>query len=633
MQQIHVSPDGADRGPGTLEQPFSTLRRAREAVRSLTGEVQEGVVVNLHTGIHILDAPLQLSNDAGDSGTADRPVVWQAVGEEPVVVSGGRRIGSWELDDPDTNVWRADVGGLDTRQLYVAGRRAMRARFEAGGAVGLPGEVTLTDEGYVTTSTAPQCWENPADLEFVYRGHGGFAEPRCGVAAIEAAGEATSIAMDQPGFRWFTQNHSGRWGEGPRGFGEEIVFKPPLPLWIENSRSFLTEPGTFYLDRSEPGRHVLFYLPRPDEQLDSAPVIAPVLEHLLDGHGVHDVVFRGLTFAYATWLGPSQPTGFSQVFGPIYEGGDTPDFEDPWDSSESARSIPGNVRFRGCERIAIERCRFVKLGADALEFSLGSSRCAVRGSVFSDVSGGGIQLGSRQPDTDADRINEQIVVENNHVDHVGVEYKGSIGIYAEKTQQAEIVHNQVNDVPYTGISFGEYWTHYATAGETTAYGNRILDNCILRTMQSLTDGGGIFTASHQGTSYEDGSVVSGNLIHHVESHADPNVGESGGLQPQDIGEDTAIALYADDDSNYVTWERNVVYAVEGTAISGCPLHNRFVDNFLEDTVEPGFWCVRGGPHVEFERNICLDSKNDPGRQVSEIPAAKEIAANAGLIHE
>lgn len=634
--EFHVAPDGSDSAPGTPERPFATLQRAQAAVREQTDGMAADVVVHLHAGTHVLAEPLLLSSAAGDCGENGHRVIYQGFGARPeaVVVSGGRRIGGWELHDEERNVWRADAGDLVTRQLYVDGRRAMRARLRGGDAVALPGNVVQTEEGYVTDSTEPQSWVNPQDIELVYRGHSGFGEPRCGVAAISGDERSTTITMDQPCYRWFRQNHTGRWGDGPRGFGQKIEFAPPGPVWVENSLSFLTEPGTFYLDRSQAGAHVLYYIPRGGEDLARAEVVAPSLEQLVDGAGkpgapLRDVTFRGLTFAYATWNGPDEPTGFSHVFGPIYEGGDTEHFEDPWDSSQSARSMPGNVRFRHSQRIVVEDCRFTRLGADGLEMSLGSEANVVRGNLFTDISGGGISIGARQPDTDLDRVNPDNVIENNLVYAIGVEYKGGIGIYAEKVQTTVIAHNEVHDVPYTGISFGEYWTHYPE-GETTAHGNRILENHVYRCMQALSDGGGIFTAAHQGTSYDDGSQVRGNHVHDMACSPTPLYGQTGGLQLGEEEPDNSFGLYADDDANFVVWEGNVVYRIGGAPVSGCPLHNTFVGNFFEGITEPSFWCTRGDRYVRSERNVALSPDGDIERQCAELPAAAEVVHQAGL---
>ena len=106
--------------------------------------------------------------------------------------------------------------------------------------------------------------------------------------------------MAQPAFGWAVDVYNSEW------FGQ-VMSGPPAPTRVENDPAFLTEPGTFALDRSRPGRHVLHYLPRPDEE---PRVVAPVLEVLVQATGVRDVTFRGVVFADATWLRPGSDRGF-----------------------------------------------------------------------------------------------------------------------------------------------------------------------------------------------------------------------------------------------------------------------------------------------------------------------------------
>lgn len=48
---------------------------------------------------------------------------------EMPIVSGGGRITGWTLFDADKNIYQAPVdAGLDFRQIYVDGARAIRAR-------------------------------------------------------------------------------------------------------------------------------------------------------------------------------------------------------------------------------------------------------------------------------------------------------------------------------------------------------------------------------------------------------------------------------------------------------------------------------------------------------------------------
>ncbi len=630
-RQLHVAPWGDDSAPGTAGLPFATVQRAQEAVRASTASMDKDIVVNLHAGTHVLAEPLVLSDAAGDSGENGHRVIYQAYGwgpleQEPVVLSGGRSVTGWELDDEARNIWRAEVGDLDTRQLYVDGKRATRARLELGKHGGLPGNVTETDEGYATDSTEPQSWENPADIEFVYLAQPGtwyfYSEPRCGVAGISGDSASTTITMDQPCYRWFRQNHQGT-------FKPEVLHPGP-PTHVENSKSFLTEPGTFCLDRLSSAEHVLFYIPRPGEDLTSVGAIAPVLEQLVDGRGepgapLHDITFRGITFSYATWLRPSEPTGFCHIFGPIYEGGDTPHFNDPYDVSDSARTMPGNVRFHHAERIVLEDNRMTRLGSQALEFSLGSSENVVRGNVFSDISGGGIEVGNRHPDTDLDRINRDNVIENNLIRDVGVEYQGSVGIYIEQTQGAKVAHNEIEHLPYIGIVFGEFWTRHED-GETTASGNQILNNKVSNVMSVLWDGGGIWTAASQGTSFEDGAVVRGNLVYDT---APPAPGPP--FPPgQELGFQLGYGLMIDDFSHYITWRENVAYRNGAASIScGPELHQRVTNNYWDnDSPFEDFGCTAPGSVFTEGDNTRLDG--DPEKACAAIPECAAIVAAAGL---
>src|SRR5262249_8261153 len=133
-QQFHVAPWGDDASPGTVGLPFATLQRAQQEVRAHTAGMDKDIVVNLHPGTHVLTEPLRPSAAGGDSGENGFRVIWQAYewgkpAQEPVTVSGGRAVTGWTIDDEERGIWRAEVGDLDTRQLYVDGVRARRARL------------------------------------------------------------------------------------------------------------------------------------------------------------------------------------------------------------------------------------------------------------------------------------------------------------------------------------------------------------------------------------------------------------------------------------------------------------------------------------------------------------------------
>lgn len=504
MIEFHVALSGDDAWPGTADRPFATIARARDVARTADG----AVVVVLRAGTHVLTEPLALT--AADSGIAFQAYGYGTDDQEEVVISGGREITGWRVED---GVWLAEVGELNTRQLHIDGRRAERAGID-----GLPGGATATPTGYLVDTLA---WHSPADVEFVYRGVYPWTEARCPVAAV-TGDDPVTVTMAQPAFGWANDLYNFSY-EGQTSHG------PGLPTRLENDASFLTEPGTFVLDRSRSGRHLLRYLPREGESPRNTKAVVPVLETLLHAEGATEVSFRGLTFADATWLQPGSERGFLHYHGNgFYEGGPVdqiPFGEGAWVMVPAESStIPACVQFDDCTRVEVEGCRFTRMGAAGVGFS-GGSDLAVRACDFDTLSASAITV------TGAGTA----LIEDNRVRHIGLEFAGSPGIAIMSTRGCVVAHNEITDVPHCGIVAGP--------GE----GTRILHNRTARTMGVLADGGGIYLAGPQGTSADNGAEVRGNVV--VDTRTPYNFG-----------------LYTDYGAAWIAIENNVVLRADNTAV-------------------------------------------------------------------
>jgi hypothetical protein len=298
---------------------------------------------------------------------------------------------------------------------------------------------------------------------------------------------------------------------------------------VENDASFHTEPGTFVLDRSQPGRHVLRYRPRPDEHPDHTPVVAPVLSTLLRVSGSCRVAFEGLVFAEATWLRPSTD-GFLHYHGTgFYEGGGVEKVTfaegQAWVIVPSAAAnIPACVSVEDGTDVRFEGCRFTRLGATGLALT-GGSHLVVRGCDFDTLAAAGVSVSGGR----------EVLVEQNHVTRVGLDYPGSPGIEIGGTRDCTVAANHVDDVPHCGIVAGP------------AHGTRLLRNLLTDTMGVLADGGGVYVSGPQGTGPGDGALVAGNVIKNVRT-------------PYNFG------LYTDYGAAWVTVEGNVVTGADNTAV-------------------------------------------------------------------
>ncbi|MDM8009318.1 MAG: right-handed parallel beta-helix repeat-containing protein [Phycisphaerae bacterium] len=559
-QQFWVSPTGSDDNPGTEAKPFATIQRAQSAVRRLTQQMRGDILVTLRGGTYRLAETLVFG--AEDSGSGGHDIVYKGAPGETPVVSGGRVVNGWQPDAAGRWKGHTDVGNF--RQLYVEGVRARRAQGPAPAGVRLFGT-----DGFRTTEVRMADWRNPGDIELCFYVFWGprkaWTHTRCKVQGIHRDGDEAVITMLQPHFTM------ARTKQG-------VVVE--LPSQVENAFELLDEPGEWYLDRPA---GVVYYIPKAGQDMTKAEVIAPAIERLVELRGtldrpVHNIRFEGITFADAGWLRPSE-IGLVDVQANFIN-----DFQKKYTSikpfvtsihNEQIKA-PSNIVCHAARAIRFERCTFTRLGSGGLDLEFGAQDNIVAGCRFFDISGTAIQVGDvlkndHHPD-DPRMIVRGNVIRNNVIHDVGVEFQGSVGIFTGYVSETVIAHNEIYNLPYTGISVGWGWGEEDAGGgaypqpfyyqtPTPARDNRIEYNHVHHTSMVLTDGGGIYTLSNM-----PGTVIRGNHIH-------DNVGIPGGI-------------YLDEGSGFIEVTGNLVYGVpkpmnynnrDQNRIDTCKVHDNFFD--------------------------------------------------------
>jgi hypothetical protein len=133
-------------------------------------------IVWLADGTYALSSPFALGPQ--DSGNNGHQVIFRNVAGATPILSGGTALSNWTLVDADNYIYSTNLGqGTKTRQLYVDGERATRAKGPLN-----PSGFIKTATGWVTTDTSMLTWGNPSDVEIVSRR--GWTEFRCPVASI-----------------------------------------------------------------------------------------------------------------------------------------------------------------------------------------------------------------------------------------------------------------------------------------------------------------------------------------------------------------------------------------------------------------------------------------------------------------
>lgn len=616
---VVVAPSGArhadDRGPGTSARPLATVQEAQRRARSAAAKGNRDVTVQLLTGIYRLAAPLRFG--AADSGRDGHTVTWKAARGAKPVLSGARAVTGWKLDSAATGIYKANVGtGFDSRQLYVDGVMAQRARLSVA-----RGDITLNPTGFTLNNPKlAQLAALPDQERIEFQAMLTFTNRFAPVRSITGS----TVVMQQPA-----------WNNSTYGYDTiQSPFRAPV-FSLLNAKSFLDEPGEWYLDKSA---GTLYYKPLPGQDLRRARVELPRLESLVEVGGSYaapatDLSFEGLTFTGTTWLQPSSPNGYaSQQTGAFITGAQPDRPADAFTSCavgcrgfEGARNnwaqAAAAVQVSAAERISFVHSTFVNLGsvglgigndanAHATGVGLGAHDVSVVGNTFTASAGGGIVVGGIRPDahhpSDPRMVNNDIRLSDNRIHATALEYLDQDAIFASYVTRLAIEHNHIADMPYTGIGVGFGWgandpdgsPEYRNRGlydfqpvygtPTTLSDVRIVGNHLRNVVQTLTDAGCIYTLS----------AMPGSRI-------DENFCENGGQ----------LGLYFDEGSRYLGVSRNVFVNTAGQwAHANNQNGNRtgdlvVTDNFATNPAITGI--VNGSRGNVAGGNVTISAANPP----------------------
>ena len=521
--EFYVAPSGSDQNPGTKAKPFKTIAHARDEVAKVNVGMKEDITVYLGQGTYELTAPVVFA--VKDSGMNGHKVIYKAfAGKEPIV-SGGRKITDWQIHDKEKNIHKASVGGLEFRQLHINGVRAIRARYPDQTS-GVSLEEYLT--GSTVTGAAPyqlkvkpeelagwEKWRNLNEVEVVMVTH--WKQKRARIAGI--AGGTVSFQAPENAAR--SMNH---------------LEQPGTPHWYENAYEFLDAEGEFYLNTQT---DTLYYKPRKGEDMASAEVIVPQVDTLVDIHGapgtemVHDLVFEGIAFEYSNWTTPSN-RGYQVMQSATW-------YANAGSHFDASVTIPAAVQLENAGRIEIRGCAVRRTGAHGIAAVRDVvSDCDIIGNRVSDCAAGGIYLLLNDAKSTGNRI------EDNTVESIGMLHSDGCGILVARTPDVSILHNEIRNVRYTGISTGWSWDDKPS----TARNHEVAYNLIHHVMGLHDDGGGIYTLGRI-----EGMKIHHNYIHDI-------------TRSKFAGSYGICGIYLDNGSCLKLVQDNVIENVEAAFFSG-----------------------------------------------------------------
>lgn len=579
--EIWISPKGSDFNDGTRQSPKATLtsalRQAREWRRTEDNRIQGGITIYMEGGTYAFHEPVFIRPE--DSGTKESPTIIRSVGDEKVVLSGGICINGWKKQG---KVWVADVPvfngrPLDFRQLWVNGKKAVRARdvedFEK------MNRICSVDEKneilYVPAVSIRRLIDNKGNLKAKYAEmvlHQMWCVANLRIRSVEVQGDSAAIRFHQPESR--------------------IQFEHPWPrpmvttdghnsaFYLTNARELQDVPGEWYHDIDA---RKVYYYPREGEKMQEAEVIVPAVETLVRVEGTLDrpvchIRFEKITFSYTTWMRPSEKGHVPLQAGMYLTDGYRIDpkmqrnyLNHPLDNQGWLGRPAAAVCVVAARQIDFERCRFEHLGSTGLDYEEAVQGGVVRGCLFRDIAGNGLLVGSFSPaahethlpydPADRREVCTQQQINNCYFTEIGNEDWGCLAIAAGYVGDVNIEHNEISEVPYSGISLGWGWTQTVNCMRN----NRVHANLIHHYAKHMYDVAGIYTLGSQPKSY-----VTENCVHSI-------------YKPGYVHDpDHWFYLYTDEGSSFITVRDNWT---EG-------------EKYLQNANGPGNVWENNGPKVD-----------------------------------
>lgn len=528
-----VAPDGNDSNDGSLEHPLKTPAAAKEKVKQYKNKNVGIITVWFREGTYTLKNVLEFNSDDCEN------VIYRSYPNETVAFSGAVEISEWE--NGELNTLNALVADVDTSNFYF------RSLFNGEKRLSIstwPKKGAFT----VTSSDLADAFDPNSDF---FRLHAAFYTNKTKIKNFANIEDVNVRIMH----KWCDdilplKSANKQTGRIELTKPAAMNIEPGDNFVYENVREAVSNPGEWYLDRSE---NKLYYIPFEDETKENLTLYAPVTEKLINITDVSGITFSGIDFINTDWdfvsgtkwntnLESSHPLYKNIKYNPTHP--------------QAAYETPAVINISNTSNIDFINCKFKNLSNTAVLFGSNTSACDVRSCLFDSIGGNAVFIqGERVIPATTNNIN----VTDCHIKYYGRIYNNSIGVLLIDAADCNITNNEIHDGWYTAVSVGWVWGY----SENPTNNIQVKNNLIYNIGNGwLSDMGGIYTLGIQPE-----TVLSGNVIYNVGCY-DGSTGYGG------------WGIYLDEGSSYITVKNNLVYDCSSQGF-----HQHYgKDNLIENNI-------------------------------------------------
>ena len=511
---LYVSPTGTGNGKYPDDRyptcgPCGSIHHILDLIDMMRGGgMLQPITVRLLAGDYCLTSPLALRPTMSN-------VTFEPYGDGSVTISGGRKITGFEattfngIDCIGAYIPEVKDGTWNFTDLWVNGLHANKTRLPSSGYFHMK-----ETENPTTVLFGPSSWftAEEEDLEQFASLHA-FEDTIVSFNHYWIDEHTPVTALDRETGR-VTMTYRTRFNIRP---GQEYI--------LENVAEQFANPGEWYLDRAE---GMLYYIPRSENETpETVDVRAPMAEKLITITGQNENPVTGVRFENIT---------FAHTRGDYASGHDVNGKQGEAFASDAqaVSNAHGAIEMTYARNITFSNCKLHNFGVHGFNIKEGCRSVKIEGCDIYDGGAGGVRICGGAWGAPEHTMTRGITVSDCRIVHVGQRYFSACGVLLMHASECDILHNEIGDLYYTGVSVGWTWGY----AKTVCRDNRISYNHIYDLGKGfLSDMGGVYLLGSQ-----PGTVVSHNVIHDIKCK------EYGGW-----------ALYTDEGSAGILLENNLCY--------------------------------------------------------------------------
>ncbi len=259
----YVSPDGCDDAPGTSQLfPFASLQGAFNALKRID-KSSGSATIYVEAGLYFEKAGLTVEREAFGNPDFRIRVVPQ---NGRVRLTGGRRL---KQIGRKGDVLVYDAGGLDIKEIYLNGRRMIKARYPkfdpsnpyGGGWLFVPGrQVNIYQPGagdessFISPTDRPANWAHIDEVELFIFPRFNWQSDIVPLKAFDTATRRVSLARPCA----------------------QMIY-PTDRFYFQNVKEELSDPGEWYFDKRE---NKVYLIPFSDME-GKLTVLTPIAENII----------------------------------------------------------------------------------------------------------------------------------------------------------------------------------------------------------------------------------------------------------------------------------------------------------------------------------------------------------------